>query len=123
MSATFRDPAMITGDRTPEKITPTTDLESTTDLHGDSTTTDLSPPTTDVASSAIVGTPSLERVDASEPVATPHHGVATQQIAPGTVLCDRYILERVVGTGGTAVVYQACDMTSSTGTALNTRVA
>jgi hypothetical protein len=39
------------------------------------------------------------------------------------VLCDRYILERLLGSGGTAIVYQARDMASSTGTGPNARVA
>lgn len=136
---------MAAGGRTPERIAPTRDLESTTDLQADNTTTDLSPVTTDFDSAAMVGTPNLESDAAAEPPATPHHDAmptdgatflsretpeltvrrapATQALAPGAVLCDRYILEKVVGSGGTAIVYQARDMTSSTGTAPNSRVA
>jgi serine/threonine protein kinase len=105
MSATFFDPA-----HSAERSPPTTDLESTTDLQGH--TTDLSPVTRDIEpveihaeSSAeipaeIVAKPKLQRV---EP--TPH--------APGNVLCDRFILERIVGSGGTAVVYQARDLSAT----------
>jgi serine/threonine protein kinase len=97
MSATFFDP-VHSAERTP----PTMDLESTTDLQGH--TTDLAPATKDIEPAAvhserpseIVGTTKLERVD----------------LAPGQVLCDRFILERIVGSGGTAVVYQARDLSA-----------
>jgi serine/threonine protein kinase len=105
MSATFFDPA-----HSAERIPPTTDLESTTDLQGH--TTDLSPVTRDIEPveshaespaeipAEIVAKPKLQHV---EP--TPH--------APGNVLCDRFILERIVGSGGTAVVYQARDLSAT----------
>ena len=44
-------------------------------------------------------------------------------LAPGQVLCDRFILERIVGSGGTAVVYQARDMSTQNDGATNIRVA
>ncbi|HKQ14612.1 MAG TPA: hypothetical protein VJT80_14355, partial [Steroidobacteraceae bacterium] len=61
MSATFFDPAQPV-----ERVAPTTDLESTTDLHGH--TTDLSPViTTDIEPAGIpaevVATPQLQRVE------------------------------------------------------------
>jgi serine/threonine protein kinase len=87
----------------------TTDLESTTDLQGEHTT-DFSPVTTDIDTPAIVGPPQLERV---EP--TPARQAAPAQLAPGAVLRDRFILERVVGSGGTAIVYQARDMAAPAG--------
>ena len=93
----------------------TTDLESTTDLQGGHTT-DLAPATIDIDVPAIVGAPDLERVDPTEPP-------ASQPLAPGVVLCDRFIVERVVGSGGTAVVYQARDMTASGGASTDVRVA
>lgn len=31
-------------------------------------------------------------------------------IAPGSILCDRYILERAIGQGGTSIVYRARDI-------------
>jgi serine/threonine protein kinase len=99
-----------------ERPTPTTDLESTTDLQGGHTT-DLAPVTTDIEAPAIVGSPKLERVDAAQ---TP---TPAKPLAPGAVLCDRFILERVVGNGGTAVVYQARDMTPSSDTTASVRVA
>jgi serine/threonine protein kinase len=117
MSATFFDPAQPA-----ERSPPTTDLESTTDLHGH--TTDLAPVTTDTApaetydeipaevsaeaSVEIVAPPQLERVE-REPLA--RRLAQPTPLAPGAVLCDRFILERVVGSGGTAVVYQARDLT------------
>lgn len=44
-------------------------------------------------------------------------------LAPGKVLCDRYLLEQVIGCGGTAIVFRARDMLSATGAAPNTQVA
>ena len=93
----------------------TTDLESTTDLQGDNTT-DLSPVTNDVAPAAIVGTPELERAE-------PPRTHTREPLAPGAVLCDRFILERIVGSGGTAVVYQARDMSAGADAADAVRVA
>jgi serine/threonine protein kinase len=102
----------------------TTDLESTTDLQGEHTT-DLSPVTTDVEPAMIVGPPELERVGPPEPVQRPaaSRPLAGEPLAPGAVLCDRFILERALGSGGTAVVYQARDMSTGGGTAANVRVA
>lgn len=44
-------------------------------------------------------------------------------LAPGKVLCDRYLLEQVIGCGGTAIVFRARDMLSAKGTAPNIQVA
>ncbi len=44
-------------------------------------------------------------------------------LAPGKVLCDRYLLEQVIGCGGTAIVFRARDMLSAKGTAPNMQVA
>ncbi len=44
-------------------------------------------------------------------------------LAPGKVLCDRYLLEQVIGCGGTAIVFRARDMLSAKGTAPNLQVA
>jgi Serine/threonine protein kinase len=151
MSA-FIDPTSAASDRPRERMTPTMDLESTTDLTGDHTT-DLSPVTTDTDRAEmsaeipdgdspmaveippdIVHTPDLERVDT-----LPGTGFAARELpglgrqppaslapakplAPGAILCDRFILERILGQGGTAVVFQARDMTSAS-TAPNLRVA
>ena len=125
MSATFLDPALAARNRSSGRPVTTTDLESTTDLQGDHTT-DLSPGTTDVEPAAIVGTPELERVGPPEPVqrAAASKPLAGEPLAPGAVLCDRFILERALGSGGTAVVYQARDLsTSGDSTAANVRVA
>lgn len=44
-------------------------------------------------------------------------------LTPGKVLCDRYLLEQVIGCGGTAIVFRARDMLSATGAAPNRQVA
>jgi serine/threonine protein kinase len=44
-------------------------------------------------------------------------------LAPGNVLCDRYLLEQVIGCGGTAIVFRARDMLSGKGAAPNIQVA
>lgn len=44
-------------------------------------------------------------------------------LAPGKVLCDRYLLEQVIGCGGTAIVFRARDMLSGKGSAPNLQVA
>jgi serine/threonine protein kinase len=108
MSATFFDPAH------PGRVPPTTDLESTTDLQGG--TTDLAPATLDIEPAEIVGASDLERVE-------PRQAARPAAPAPGAVLCDRFIVERVVGSGGTAIVYQARDMGASGNGAENVRVA
>jgi serine/threonine protein kinase len=138
---------MDSPDRPRQRIAPTMDLESTTDLTGDHTT-DLSPVTTDTDRAEMsaelhsgdtpaeavpdaVHTPDLEAVDslpASGFVARELPGLGRQPraapkpLAPGAILCDRFILERILGNGGTAVVFQARDMTSAS-TAPDLRVA
>ncbi|HEY5760301.1 MAG TPA: protein kinase [Steroidobacter sp.] len=44
-------------------------------------------------------------------------------LAPGKVLSDRYLLEQVIGCGGTAIVFRARDMLSAKGAAPNIQVA
>jgi serine/threonine protein kinase len=159
MSATFLDPPLAasngSSERPPERVAPTTDLESTTDLTGEHTT-DLSPVTTDiepaevsaesqaeipgehpVASPAeIIGMPDLEQLDSAPAgfaareipgLGRRRHAapkpVPPKSLAPGAILCDRFILERVLGSGGTAVVFQARDMTASASTSQNARLA
>ncbi len=118
-------------DRPVERVHATTDLQSTTDLQEN--TTDLAPVTTDIDSPAIVSTRHLERADA-DPAPSPAEPTPTTAVraprptaptalAPGAVLCDRFILERVLGNGGTAVVYQARDMSASGGGAADVRIA
>lgn len=131
MSARFFDPTTAARDRPVERTHATTDLQSTTDLQEH--TTDLSPVTIDVDSPAIVSTRHLERADANPAPRPAEPTPATAESAPrpaapkalaaGAVLCDRFILERVVGNGGTAVVYQARDMSASGGGAADVRVA
>jgi serine/threonine protein kinase len=141
--AAFVDPTLSAKDRPRERIAATMDLESTTDLTGDHTT-DLSPVTNDTDRAElsgeipaaespveVIGTPDIEAVDS-----LPETGFAARELpglgrqppaapkalAPGAILCDRFILERILGNGGTAVVFQARDMTSAS-TAPNLRVA
>ena len=99
-----------------ERPTPTTDLESTTDLQGGNTS-DLAPATSDFDGPAIVNSPVLEHVE------SPQTQTPAKPLAPGAVLSDRFILERVLGNGGTAVVYQARDMTPSKDSTASVRVA
>jgi serine/threonine protein kinase len=47
----------------------------------------------------------------------------TIALAPGAVLYDRYLIEQVIGRGGTAVVFRARDMHSSTSGAPNLQIA
>lgn len=59
------------------------------------------------------------RSPASRPPAAPT-SAATPEPAAGSILCDRYLLERIVGTGGTSVVWRARDLQwqgSATGSA------
>jgi len=56
-------------------------------------------------------------VKSAEPV------VQRVALAPGKVLCDRYLLEQVIGCGGTAIVFRARDMLSAKGAAHNMQVA
>ena len=125
MSATFLDPALAARSRPGGRSPATTDLESTTDLQVENTT-DLSPVTTDIVPVTIVGA-GLERAGVAEPEQRPaepaQRPTSSKPLAPGAVLCDRFILERVVGNGGTAVVYQARDMSTSDGAADAVRVA
>lgn len=44
-------------------------------------------------------------------------------MAPGAVLSDRYLLEQIIGCGGTAIVFRARDMLSAKGAAPNMQVA
>lgn len=71
-------------------------------------------------------------VPSSAPPAPPRKPVALKAVdkpaqrpalTPGTVLCDRYLLEQVIGCGGTAIVFRARDMLSAKGTAPNIQVA
>ena len=91
------------------------DLESTTDLSPVTNDTDRVLPD-------IVHTPDLEPGDSMPPsgfAARELPGLGRQlpagprPLAPGAILCDRFILERILGNGGTAVVFQARDMTSA----------
>jgi serine/threonine protein kinase len=66
----------------------------------------------------------VERLAPSAPVQRPASPAAQPAaLIPGAVLCDRYLLEQVVGCGGTSVVFRARDMLSSTTAAPNARVA
>ena len=128
----------------------TTDIESTMDLQG-AHTTDLSPVTSDIDGPldasiddpSVVASSGLRRVDDGGsdlldrnarthdtdfavreiPGLAPSRRPATQPLTTGAVLLDRFIVERVVGSGGTAVVYQARDMAASDDGSGNVRIA
>lgn len=98
----------------------TEDLESTTDLH-DENTRDLEPeapadPGSDPAASETPLPQSSPRAAAEE--AKPRKPFTVTEaphapaLAPGVVLSDRYLLEKIIGCGGTAMVYRARDMQS-----------
>lgn len=62
------------------------------------------------------------------PMPDPASESAPLPIAPplprsGSILCDRFLLEQSIGTGGTAIVYRARDMLSGTSTTPNRQVA
>jgi serine/threonine protein kinase len=69
--------------------------------------------------------PATATVPARKPVALKPVEPVTHRaaLAPGKVLCDRYLLEQVIGCGGTAIVFRARDMLSAKGAAPNTQVA
>lgn len=147
MSATFLHPAPRAQD-TPHWVPPTLDLEGTTDLN-DEHTSDLAPETLDIDPASMSGKPdelhpddsdvsadlpppeqSVERGPARPTApartASMHSKLAAPRrgtLAPGAVLLDRYLIEQVIGSGGTAVVYRARDMASSTGIARNACIA
>lgn len=91
------------------KISSVSMLPETVDVLGDA-----SPPEPKPAASA-----SLPRKLAALKAGEPNRPA----LAPGKVLCDRYLLEQVIGCGGTAIVFRARDMLSGKGTAPNMQVA
>ncbi|HEU4603375.1 MAG TPA: protein kinase [Steroidobacteraceae bacterium] len=118
----------------------TVDLESTADFDADSaTTSDLkSLITHDFVVDPILQTSrSITRHTPSQPPTVdlapiPNSAAGATEIAdrepgaacrPGNVLADRYLLEQVIGTGGTAIVLRARDMHSSANAAPNAQVA
>ena len=90
------------------------DLTGTQDVHEESTADlgeDVRTPTQTlepaVSSDAIPSSTSTCTGDTdtapARPLSRPKSGPV---IAPGAILCDRFILERQIGQGGTAVVYR-----------------
>ncbi|HEY0681398.1 MAG TPA: protein kinase [Steroidobacter sp.] len=142
----------------------TLDLDTTTDVHEESTA-DLDPATADIVPSEVprptLASTTLPRVTAEPPIEPPPtpteapivareapaapvieapkaapeieaprkiaalKAVETKRpaLAPGKVLLDRYLLEQVIGCGGTAIVFRARDMLSAKGAAPNLQVA
>ena len=176
MSVSILDPAQPQRERSTWGP-PTEDLESTTDVHEESTT-DLAPATQDakpegvedvapqdiaIALSPAPVAPAEHRPFAADPRVTEQRHASLHTPSPaahverspveqrentsenpsenpsekpgahrsprpvalgaGTVLCDRYIIEQMIGRGGTAVVFRARDMLSSTGSEPNRQVA
>jgi serine/threonine protein kinase len=136
MSLSILDSASVPRDRPPEWGPHTADLNTTTDLHEENTA-DLAPaPATEDIEPCAVPSPeksSLARSIAALSMSLPRIKPATvaptappaakPALAPGMVLADRYLLERVVGRGGTSIVFRARDMQSSSGPARNAQVA
>ena len=111
-------PGSLTADAPVRAIPPVKKISSlpeTEDVHNESR--QASNPASNPASKAATTTlprkiAALKAVEAQRPA-----------LAPGKVLCDRYLLEQVIGCGGTAVVFRARDMLSAKGTAPNLQVA
>jgi serine/threonine protein kinase len=113
MSATFIDSVLRNnGSQQPQPRTVDLDLTGTTDVHEENTA-DL----VDGAAPRAAPPEPLARPEARTPAAETARTMnkapslpLKPTIAPGTILCDRYILERLIGQGGTAVVYRARDI-------------
>lgn len=104
------------------------DPESTADL-GEAQTLDLAPPTEDIppvlsmqAESFSDSPAAAESIVDAASESPPAH-TAPPLPGPGSILCDRFLLEQSIGTGGTARVYRARDMLSGTSTTPNRQVA
>lgn len=80
-------------------------------------TVDVSMETRATAAASVI--PARKPIQLKSVEATPQRPA----LAPGKVLCDRYLLEQVIGCGGTAIVFRARDMLSGKGTAPNIQVA
>lgn len=89
-------------------------LPDTVDVTGNQPPPDDVKPVATVASSAppVRKLAALKAIESQRPALT-----------PGKVLCDRYLLEQVIGCGGTAIVFRARDMLSAKGSAPNLQVA
>jgi serine/threonine protein kinase len=134
MTLSILGPSQLPRERPPERGPHTADLNTTTDLHEENTT-DLAPATEDIEPSAA---PSPEKRSLARSIAAlsmslprmkpaapepPPRPLAKPALAPGMVLVDRYLLERVIGRGGTSVVFRARDMKSSSSSAPYAEVA
>lgn len=90
-------------------------LPETVDVHNEASRPEVKPATTPVSNVAPPPPRKLAALKALES--------QRPALAPGKVLCDRYLLEQVIGCGGTAIVFRARDMLSGKGTAPNLQVA
>jgi serine/threonine protein kinase len=139
MSATIIDPGFPSNEPPREGGSPTTDLETTTDLREDSTSDlgraipDPQPSECALAnedspiddSSAGAAAPVNESASDSATLAVhaKSESARATALAPGDVLSDRYLLEQVIGYGGVSIVYRACDLNSSVGPSRAVQVA
>jgi serine/threonine protein kinase len=153
MSVTFYDSNLPPRDAAREGAMRTLDLESTTDLNEEITTdlvpntADIEPAALlglahlPEAPQAPSNFPSAAEPAAPapaaprpmvvppirEPATAPKPAVPEPAprpaLSPGTVLADRYLLEQLIGRGGTALVFRARDMQSSSSAAPNQQVA
>jgi len=109
-SSTTSDlPSLITHDFVVEPVISALDSQSLNRTTHQLRTLDLAPATSESREAGA----SADARSAQQP----------QSLAPGMVLADRYLLEQVIGTGGTAVVFRARDMRSSASSAPNVQVA
>jgi serine/threonine protein kinase len=129
MSATFIDSAALPREDGAQPPPPTVDLDltGTTDVHEEGTadlkgdTADLNADLNGVAGAGASAREPAASAEASSPSPAAASDPAPQPkpmpkpmsrpvIAAGAILCDRFILERPIGQGGTAVVYRARDI-------------
>jgi len=140
MSARSFDTGFRRAPRRQDWVSRTVDLETTADFLPDSAVTSdlpalithdfvIEPVVSGLDSRALkratqphrtldLPTPAAESAPANKDVEAP-----SVTLEPGSVLSDRYLLEQIIGTGGTAIVFRARDMRSSSSTAPNVQVA
>ena len=97
------------------------DDELTSELQTDEPTADLeakAPPAPQIPHKEPIVTDTLSNDRPPAPAAAPVESVHIPQkleIGPGTVLRERYLLQQVIGSGGTSVVYRAQDLRHEAG--------
>ena len=95
----------------------TADIDFTADL-----AEPASPPGLPAARPAPAAAPARGEPERSAAIAAPE-SAPRLPLAPGRVLCDRYVLTQIIGIGGTCTVFQARDLEALPGTDRPTFVA